>query len=584
MEDQVKLDTNSPAVRMAAQRLFYRTSEGVPYFLKNQLKISSAEIGLVSMIPNAVQVPALKAAMRQLKEKGKIRAIWFKCRQPGASTLASALIWNRVSMFDGMYAFIVAQDRGTVEHLFNIHNLFYKTMVSGLCRPKRYHTKGFEMVLGDVGDDEDASNELDSRLLTAEAKNLHLGTGRTLHCLHLSELCRYPTSDPIKESLLPACSDAPGTVRIMESTAHFGQGADYFRYMCEVAMSGKSEYEYHFMEWWRLKKYAIPLERGEKLKLDVAERHYIKEYGMSLENIKWRRKMIQELEGDEDSFKLSYPTNYEEAWITKQTSAFPQDRLMEIHSMLRPPIKRFRIEAGQMYEHPQGEFWVWHMPQLNKVYDIGADVGEGHVDGDPSTAQVLERGSNIQCAEYRGFPIPSDFAIVLAALGRFYNNAQIGPEVNAVGLQTTHELAKIYSNMYIWRKQDAIAPKLTGLLGWKTQYDSKLLMVGLGHKRLYHRQVQIFSERLWQEMRYFGRDYTDTGMITYRAVSGHDDLVMAWLIALKISDDENFEVYRQISDNTGPAKKPPPEKALYDVEGLHPTNTQNLNVDTGAWR
>jgi len=571
---------NSEDTLSAAKRAYYRSPDGIADFLKHQLKISTKAIGMQSFIPNPVQIPILKSMVKQLKEKGVIRQIWFKCRQIGASTLASGIIWNRISLFDGMYAFVVAQDRSTSEHLYNMYDLFYANRHSDICRQKKYHTKGFEMVLGDP--DEELNQNIESRLLTAEAKNLHIGTGRTLHCLHLSEICRYPTTDPIKESLMPACSDFPGTVRIIESTVHFGQGADYFRYQCERAMAGKSEYEYHFIRWWLMSEYAIPLKSGERLKLDVEERHLIKRYKLTLENIKWRRDKIEELEGDINSFHLSYPMNYEEGWITKETSAFPQDRLMELHAMLKPPIKRFRIEGKEMYEHDQGEFWVWIMPKSGKLYDIGADVGGGYKDGDWSVAELIERGSNTQCAEYRGRVLPSEFADILGVIGKFYNTAQIGPEVNSYGLETVHELNKTYPNIYLWRKEDKMVPRFTGDLGWSTQYDSKLLMVGLGHKRIYHRQVQIFSTVLWDELRYFGRDYTDTGRLTYGAVKGYDDTCMAWLIALKISDAECFG---SMSQDIAPTPKVQSrDPATYDSTWKDVLNGKsNYEKITGSW-
>jgi len=303
---------------------------------------------------------------------------------------------------------------------------------------------------------------------------------------------------------------------------------------------------------------------------------------LTLENIKWRRDKIEELEGDINSFYLSFPMNYEEGWITKETSAFPQDRLMELHAMLKPPIKRFRIEGKEMYEHDQGEFWVWIMPKPGRLYDIGADVGGGYKDGDWSVGEVIERGSNTQCAEYRGRVLPSEFADILAVIGRFYNTAQIGPEVNSYGLETCHELNKTYPNIYLWRKEDKMVPRFTGDLGWSTQYDSKLLMVGLGHKRIYHRQVQIFSSVLWDELRYFGRDYTDTGRLTYGAVKGYDDTCMAWLIALKISDAECFG---SMSQDIVPAPKVQSrDPATYDSTWKDVLNGKsNYENITGSW-
>ena len=250
--------------------------------------------------------------------------------------------------------------------------------------------------------------------------------------------------------------------------------------------------------------------------------------------------------------------------------------------MLKPPIKRFRIEGKEMYEHDQGEFWVWIMPKPGELYDIGADVGGGYKDGDWSVGEVIGRGSNTQCGEYRARVIPSEFAEILAVIGRFYNTAQIGPEVNSYGLETVHELNKVYPNIYLWRKEDKMVPRLTGDLGWSTQYDSKLLMVGLGHKRIYHRQVQIFSTVLWDELRYFGRDYTDTGRLTYGAVKGYDDACMAWLIALKISDAECWD---NMSQDIAPAPKVESrDPATYDSTWKDVLNGKSdYEKITGSW-
>ena len=585
-----ELTANGPAIeenRPSAKRLYYRSWFGIPSFFQNELKIVTKSVGdeaKLTFIPNPVQAPILKAAMEQLRTKGVIRQIIFKPRQPGISTYASGLVFNVVSMFDGPYAFIIAQDKSTVSRIFKMHEVFYRNLNEDVKPSLKYFTKDEEMTFGDPGEEDTGLN---SMIRVGEAKNINLGVGRTVHVVHGTEVPRWPSSDPIKESLIPALSNAPGTIRIFEGTAHFGGGADWFRYQCERAMAeqarGKSgEYEYFFVQWWLLKEYAIPLEKGEKLKLDVEERHLVKRYGLTLENINWRRKQIEELEGDINAFYLSYPMNYEEGWITKETSAFPQDRLMELHANLKPPIKRFRIENKEMYEHDQGEFWVWVMPQKDKLYDIGADVGGGYRDGDWSVAEVISRGSNIQCAEYRARVIPSEFADVLAVIGRFYNTAQIGPEVNSYGLETCHELNKTYPNIFLWRKEDKIVPRMTGDLGWQTFHESKLLMVGLGHKRIYHRQVQIFSKVLWDELRYFGRDYTDTGRMTFGAVKGYDDTVMAWLIALKISDAETFDDASQDIDTKPKERERDP--ATYDAEWNKILSGQiDQDMITGSW-
>jgi hypothetical protein len=577
----------SLARKLAAKQLYYRTH--LVEFLSNELKIATKEIGVeLPFVPNPAQLPILRAAEAQLKQTGKIRQLIFKCRQAGLSTYSAGITWSRLSLFRGVYAFVVAQDRSTVEHVFAMTDLFRRRMASDLRRSLKYYTKGSEIVLGEGGEED----SLDSRLFVGEAKNISLGVGRTIHVLHGTEVARWPKSEPIKESLIPACSDAPGSVKIFESTAHFGKGSEWFRYQCEAAMAGKSEYEFFFVEWWRQMEYALPLKKGERLKLDSDERYFVKKLGMTLENIVWRRKKIGELEGDVESFKMSYPTTYEEGWILREMSAFPRDRLMELHSMIKPPIARYKFfpdpHGGKLIEHPEGELWVWHKPAKDGVYDIGADIAEGHDDGDWSVAEVIERATNVQCAEWRGKILPVDFADVLATIGKFYNTAQIGPEITGPGLSTCRALQERYPNIYLWRKQDSIAPKFTQLMGWKTQYDSKRLMVDLAHTKIYHRQVKIYSQVLWDELRYFARDYTETGMITFRAAQGHDDCVLAWVIALKISNDEDFSRYVVRSGAQVEKPKNLLEDAYCDSKWDDDRDgwdrDDSLKVELGSWR
>lgn len=567
------------ALRAAAKKIYYRR-EIADYFAQ-QIKIRTKEMGVSPFIPKPSQQSLIKAAQRQLGRIGKIRQIIFKPRQFGGSTYTSGIVGNRTFMYSGVYSFIVAQDKTTVANLFEMYEIQRNNLEPEIRPEIQYFNKGTDMT---VLPDPDG---IGSKILVGEAKNAHLGIGQTIHCLGLSEVCRYPTSTTIKDSVIPACSDAPGTVRIYESTAFFGGGADWFRYQCERAQRNDDELEYHFVEWWKDPDYIMPLKRGEKLKLTTEEKYFVKKLGFSLENVKWRRSKIHDLEGDEDSFKLSYPVTFEEAWINRSNTAFPQARVAELSSMLRPPIAQFRIVNvdGKMriLAHQDGELSVWFNPEPGKTYDLGADISEGHEDGDYSAAEVIERGSNKQCAEWHGRVMPMEFAEILAAIGRWYNTAQIAPETNS-NISAVHRLGEIYPNVYIWRKQDSVGVKMTNMLGWETSNRSKKMLVDLAHHRLYYRQVQIFSTKLWNEIKNFGRDYTDSGNATYRAISGHDDLCMAWLIAIKTSDDENFDRYHSSSVDSERDKKQNERPPDYLVDSSFSQEfIGSLQKEIGAW-
>ena len=198
-----ELLTTAPGTRTAARRLYYR--KNLSEFFPRELNIRTKGIGIAAFAPNVVQLPVLQGIERQIKETGKIRQLWFKCRQPGMSTLAAGIVWHKTSMFAGVNSFIVAQDKTTVSRLFNMHDLFYKKMSADIRPVRRYFTKGTQITLGDQ-----EGEGITSDLLVGEAKNLNLGVGSTIHVLHLSEITRYPSESALTESLLPACSDYPG--------------------------------------------------------------------------------------------------------------------------------------------------------------------------------------------------------------------------------------------------------------------------------------------------------------------------------------------------------------------------------------
>jgi len=480
-----------------------------------------------------------------------------------------------------------------------MYDLFHKSMDTDIRPPRRYFTKGLQISLGDDPSDPN-SRGLTSDLLTAEAKNINLGVGNTVHCLHLSEICRYPQVAPLTESLFPACSDAPGTIRIIESTAHFAEGAEYFKDQCERAQQGKGEWQFHFVPWWLQPEYQIALTAGEKLKLDAHgeypdEKYLVNKIGLSLENIKWRRSKIDDYAGDVTLFYLSYPTNFKEGWVTRDSSAFPYHRMVEMESELCPPMKRFTIDQGKLFEDPNGLLHVWKMPEPWVMYDVGADVagGDGATDGmenaktgDWSVAEVIQRGTNEQVAEWRGHVLPREYGDILAAIGKFYNTAQVGPEMNSFGMSTLDRLKEIYFNVYIWRKRDGMGMQFTKKLGWETSYQSKNHMVNTMREKLYYRQIKIHSEQLWDEMMNFVRDFTTTGMITYNGANGrYDDCVMAFMIAVQISTDEDFTKMGTLSvreEKTQEAR--PLEEAFYDHIGLQPVTEDSLGVDVGGWR
>ena len=122
-------------------------------------------------------------------------------------------------------------------------------------------------------------------------------------------------------------------------------------------------------------------------------------------------------------------------------------------------------------------------------------------------------------------------------------------------------------------------------MGWKTQQDTKNIMVSHARHMIWNRNVQIRSKVLWEEMLDFIQDFTETGMTRYRAFRGHDDAVMAWMIALTTSSDEDFKKYQDIEERQSTqVMQKLPEAAFYDSKGLNRSHNSELLDEIGDWK
>ena len=127
-------------------------------------------------------------------------------------------------------------------------------------------------------------------------------------------------------------------------------------------------------------------------------------------------------------------------------------------------------------------------------------------------------------------------------------------------------------------------PEFTHQVGWSTGHQSKLIIVALARHFIWHRKVQIYSMALWSELRNYCKDVTPTGMPTYNAASGeHDDCVMAWMIALQASDDENLLKYAGNGLESKMSKKIEIVEAAFRAPPLKSMTPMQLKDETGDW-
>ena len=392
---------------------------------------------------------------------------------------------------------------------------------------------------------------------TSQPVRVRLGISFTLPKQPSSELISLIYS---KAALFPALHLVPGTWCINESTAFVG--GDYFRGCCERARSGQSEWRFVFAPWYIERSYRLPLAKGERLRLDDRElfirklaakgqpKDGVPPIDITMEQFKWRRMTIAGREDGENIFLQEYPTTYDEAWITRDLNVFSKEKLYAMRGGLRDPDRFVNISSSGRFdtcnrgeqhisaEHPY--LAIWKEPESGHRYDIGVDTSVGIEGGDWSVAEVFDRDTHEQVAEFHCLLDSFDLAEKLYWLGVHYNTAQIGVEMASTGFAVNTGLQRLgYSNLYIWRHRERAFPTLSTYSGWKTQTDSKAHMLAIFRELVNKGQLRLHSHLLWNEMADYVRvPGADPRFDSYRGNLGHDDAVMSCGITLVIGDDE----------------------------------------------
>jgi hypothetical protein len=194
------------------------------------------------------------------------------------------------------------------------------------------------------------------------------------------------------------------------------------------------------------------------------------------------------------------------------------------------PKSRRILENTRWIERKDGELRVWAAPEQGKRYCIGADVAEGLLSGDYSSAMVREVTTGEQVAEWHGHIAPDLFGKILLQLGKWYNNAYLGVENNNHGLATLIYLRDTgYPMLYVQRKvDDAYSGDVEGAkLGFSTNSKTKPYIIDQLSAELRDNTHGICSKELVQEM----QTYVIDEQGRYGAATGcYDDRVMAYAI------------------------------------------------------
>lgn len=459
--------------------------------IQKHFKIRTKDKQLVLLRLNEAQIRLHEMAERQRSAHRPVRIIALKPRKVGVSTYIQARFFHITTTQRFTKAMTAAHDYDATEEIFTMSDLFKAELPEILQPMLRYSNRG-EMVFENPDDATRAARPgLRSQLKIGTAGKEDLGRSKDIHLLHCSEVAFWEHPEETQLSLLNAMpQDAVSMLNtevFFESTAN-GVG-DKFHRDYRAAKEGTSPYEAYFMAWHDFHEYSLPLGQRNPLDfedtLDSVETELRKAYGVTLEQINWRRWAIDTLcDRDPQKFDQEYPADDESCFLASGRMRFDPKMLRRrllicsdppARGNLRQEGSRVRIE-----ENERGPLRMWKPPRLGGRYIIGADVAEGLEHGDYSGGHVYDWDTFEQVAEWHGHEEPWAFGGELAMLGNVYNSALIACEANKDGATVNQRLRNDgYPHLY-WRIEEdtrGASGRRRARLGWLTTQKSKPMMI-----------------------------------------------------------------------------------------------------------
>ena len=539
--------SNLPISEEAYQKIldikgdFYR-------YAANNLWIRDKDAQIVPFVPNIAQKELIDRVITLLELGQPVRIIILKARQMGLSTAVEAIIYWWTTTHSNITSAIIAHEDVASKNLYNMFKRYYDNS-NPIFKPSRKYDTRSDLTF--AREDENGNQVgLNSVIKTATAKNTSAGRSDTIQLLHGSEVASWDNGEELVASLLQTVPVRPNTMIFLESTAE-GRG-NFFYKQWTKSVKGETVFEPFFFPWWIQDEYQMDGEPISEYTIEEEDIVTLMREGIKLGNtlyqipedkiqakMRFRRYKEREFAATPERLLQEYPSTAHEAFIASGQTVFNIKMLAHMEKQIKE-AKTYRIIDNEarivsVDEEKSAPLKIWDMPERDEEYVIGADVAEGLVDGDYSVADIIRKRDMKTVARFRGHPDPDQFGSILEQLGRFYNYALIGVEINNHGLTTVQRIRNLfYRNLYKReRGQDEVFETMTSSFGWKTDMRTKPLSIDYLAEAI--REGYVIDEDIVFIEEAFSYVRDDRGK-TNAEVGAHDDTIMAKAIALQLWD------------------------------------------------
>lgn len=393
------------------------------------------------------------------------------------------------------------------------------------------------------------------------------GRSGTYHLVHISEFAKmcalFPKrAEEVERGTFPTVP-FDGYI-FVESTAEGMAGRFYEIFQQNWLSRDKTtpllsqvQFLPHFYNWqyddMEMKKIYenVPVSTMETCEIDWGE--YQKEHNLTDKEITYYYMKWLQFGGANSpdaikSLMQEYPTTQEEAFLSTGQTYFSTAKVAKLIQETLPGQKgELGInDKGDIIFNPvsSGSLEVWKHPEIGTKYIIGGDTAEGLAHGDAQVLYVINHKTEDCDALYRSQVAPDELATEAYKLGKFYNFALLGIEVNKDGLWVNDALEKMgYINLYYRKVFDDITQKVTKFFGWKTTSATRPFALA-ALKAVFFRKDRGFPPMLLNEMLTFIRNTKGKPEAMDKK---HDDVIMSASIGYAILQEHG----KYVADTAG---------------------------------
>lgn len=278
------------------RRVRQKLKDDFSHFASKCLMVRSKEGEIMPFVLNQVQRYIHDKVEQQKQARGRIRCIVLKGRQQGCSTYVEGRFYWLVIHRFGVRAFILTHSNEATNNLYEMAQRYHEHCPLVL-RPRVETHNAKEL----------SFTGLDSGYKLGTAGNKAVGRSSTIQLLHGSEVALWPNAEEHAKGIMQSVPNANGTEIFLESTAR-GLG-NYFHEQWQLAESGSSDFMPLFIPWFWQQEYRLPITDDEFI-LDDEEKDLKRLYGLSDEQLNWRRYKIIDFSSKDVSGRKSFMQEY----------------------------------------------------------------------------------------------------------------------------------------------------------------------------------------------------------------------------------------------------------------------------------